>query len=124
MAARFFPRSLSRAIFEELFHHAFGGARIGQHLPLPIGFLPRAFLFRLGRGAIIQRLLDKGTKLRVQPFRTFLPQRLFGSMQGLFCRGFGGQPFGQGAAFRLGFQAAELLQGRQRVLGHDAVGKA
>jgi hypothetical protein len=31
-------------------------------------FLPRAFLFFLSRRTIIQRLLDEGTKLRVQAF--------------------------------------------------------
>jgi hypothetical protein len=40
-------------------------------------------------------------------------------------RGFlGGQFFGQGTPFRLGFQAAEFLQCHQRVLGHGAKGKA
>ena len=110
MAARFFARCLGRAVFAELFHHAFRGARIRQDLPLPISFLPRAFLRFLGCGAIIQRLLDEGAKLWVQPFGAFLPQHLFGGVKGLLRGGLGGQFFGQGAPFRLGFQAAEFLQ--------------
>ncbi len=68
MAARFFPRCLSRAVFAELFHHTFRRARISQNLPLTIGFLLRARLRFLGRGPIIQRFLDEGAELRIQAF--------------------------------------------------------
>jgi len=108
LAARFIPRCLGRAVFAELFHQAFRSASIGQNLPLPIGFLPGAFLRFLGCGAIIQRLLDEGAKLWVQPFGAFLPQHLFGGVKGLLRGGLGGQFFRQGAPFRLGFQAAEF----------------
>jgi hypothetical protein len=109
LAARFIPRCLGRAVFAELFDYALCCARIGQNLPLPIGFLPRFFLCGLGGCTIIQRLLDEGTKLRIQPFGAFLPQHLFGRVKGLLRRGLSRQFFGQDAPFRLGFQAAEFL---------------
>ena len=83
---------------------------IGQDLPLLISFLPGAFLRFLGCGAIIQCFLDEGAKLWVQPFGAFLPQHLFGGVKGLLRCSLGRKFFGQGAPFRLGFQAAEFLQ--------------
>jgi len=108
LAARFIPRCLGRAVFAELFDYALCCARIGQDLPLLIRFLPRFFLRGLGGCTNIERLLDEGTKLRIQPFGAFLPQRLFGGGKGLLRGGLDGQFFGQCAPFRLGFQAAEF----------------